>query len=133
MVDVILCPAAPGPAPKHGTSKYWHYTSLWNLLDYPGAVFPAGVCDRSLDSASSPSSLLANTPASASVDAVRLDATDSGSGGGFRNEREAEIWQNYDAEDCHGLPVSLQIVARRFEDEKVLRALQLIEGVLQQS
>ena len=41
--DVILCPPGPGPAPVLGTSKYWNYTSLWNLVDYPGAVFPTGL------------------------------------------------------------------------------------------
>jgi Asp-tRNA(Asn)/Glu-tRNA(Gln) amidotransferase A subunit family amidase len=40
IVDIILCPAGPGVAPAHNTSKYWGYTSQWNLLDYPAAVFP---------------------------------------------------------------------------------------------
>jgi len=40
MVDVILCPAGPGVAPKIDTSKWWGYTSQWNLLDYPAIVFP---------------------------------------------------------------------------------------------
>ncbi|GFZ47577.1 Putative amidase C550.07 [Saitozyma sp. JCM 24511] len=42
-IDVVLCPAGPGPAPLHGTSKYWGYTSLFNLLDWPAAVFPNGI------------------------------------------------------------------------------------------
>jgi amidase len=41
-MDVILCPVGPGVAPKHGTSKYWGYTAVWNLLDYPGLAFPVG-------------------------------------------------------------------------------------------
>ncbi|KAJ7282444.1 amidase signature domain-containing protein [Mycena rebaudengoi] len=46
-VDVVLCPVAPGPAPPLGTSKYWGYTSFWNLVDYPAAVFPTGLyCDE---------------------------------------------------------------------------------------
>jgi len=32
-----------------------------------------------------------------------------------------------DAEKCHGLPVSLQLVGRRFEDEKVIAVLQYLE------
>jgi amidase len=39
---VILCPPGPGPAPELGTSKYWSYTSIFNLVDYPSAVFPTG-------------------------------------------------------------------------------------------
>ena len=44
-LDVILCPAGPGCAPPLGHSKYWGYTSQWNLLDYPALVFP--VCKQS--------------------------------------------------------------------------------------
>jgi len=48
-VDVVLCPAAPGLAPPHGTAKYWNYTSQWNLLDYPAFVFPVTKANRNLD------------------------------------------------------------------------------------
>jgi Asp-tRNA(Asn)/Glu-tRNA(Gln) amidotransferase A subunit family amidase len=49
MVDVILCPVGPGVAPAHNTSKYWGYTSQWNLLDYPAAVFPVSKVDKKKD------------------------------------------------------------------------------------
>jgi hypothetical protein len=42
-VDVILCPYAPCPAPPLGTARYWSYTSIFNLVDYPAAVFPTGL------------------------------------------------------------------------------------------
>jgi hypothetical protein len=42
-IDVILCPPGPGPAPVLGTSKYWGYTSFFNLVDFPSAVFPTGM------------------------------------------------------------------------------------------
>ena len=48
-VDAILCPVGPGVAPKHGTAKYWAYSSQWNLLDYPGVVFPVDRVDENLD------------------------------------------------------------------------------------
>jgi len=48
-VDVVLCPAAPGMAPPHGTAKYWNYTSQWNLLDYPAIVFPVTKADKNVD------------------------------------------------------------------------------------
>lgn len=48
--DLILCPAGPGCALPLNTSKYWPYTSQWNLLDYPAIVFPTkmtgGVSDQ---------------------------------------------------------------------------------------
>ena len=49
MVDVILCPAGPGPAPRLDCSKYWCYTSQWNLLDYPSLVFPVTKVDAAVD------------------------------------------------------------------------------------
>ena len=49
MVDVILCPASPGVAPAHDTAKYWGYTSVWNLLDYPALVFPVDKVEPNLD------------------------------------------------------------------------------------
>lgn len=42
-IDIMLLPAMPGPANVLGTSKYWNYTAFYNLVDYPGAVFPTRV------------------------------------------------------------------------------------------
>jgi Asp-tRNA(Asn)/Glu-tRNA(Gln) amidotransferase A subunit family amidase len=42
-VHFILCPTFVGPAAEHGTAHYWLYTSIWNLLDQPGVVFPSGL------------------------------------------------------------------------------------------
>lgn len=41
-VDVILTPIAPTLAPPHDSVRWWGYSSYWNLLDYPAAVFPVG-------------------------------------------------------------------------------------------
>ena len=49
MVDVILCPVGPGAAPLLDNSKYWGYTSQWNLLDYPALVFPVSKVDSRVD------------------------------------------------------------------------------------
>jgi hypothetical protein len=48
-VDAILRPSGPGAAPPHGNAKYWNYTSQWNLLEYPGVVFPVPFADQELD------------------------------------------------------------------------------------
>lgn len=98
MVDVILCPVGPGPAPRLGTSKYWSYTSVWNLLDWPALVFPATTVDATKDAAQpAPDPLL--------------------------SEKDRENWDLWreggEAEGWNGLPVGLQLVGRRGEDEKV--------------
>ena len=48
-VDVILCPVGPGAAPPLDCSRYWGYTSQWNLLDYPALVFPVSTVDPAVD------------------------------------------------------------------------------------
>lgn len=49
-IDVLLCPAFVGPAPRLNTSRYWGYTCIWNILDYPGTVFPTPLqANASLD------------------------------------------------------------------------------------
>jgi amidase len=42
-VDVVLCPFFSGTAAEHDTSRYWSYTAIWNLTDYPSVVFPTGL------------------------------------------------------------------------------------------
>ncbi|KAF2174923.1 amidase [Zopfia rhizophila CBS 207.26] len=98
VVDAILCPVGPGVAPKHNTAKYWFYTSQWNLLDYPAVSFPVMRVDKEVD--------------------VKPKRFKPMSG------LDEENWNLYDPETFHGLPISLQLVCRRFEDEKVLGILE---------
>ena len=37
----------------------------------------------------------------------------------------------YDADKMHGLPVGVQVVGRRLEEEKVLEGMKLVEASLQ--
>lgn len=90
MVDAILCPVGPGAAPKLETSKWWGYTSQWNLLDYPAVVFPVDKVDLAKDSGTEK-----YTP---------------------RNENDRynwELWEQHGAEGYKDAPVSLQLVGRR--------------------
>jgi hypothetical protein len=50
-----------------------------------------------------------------------------------RNKIEADAYTGYDADDMHGLPVGVQIVGRRLEEEKVLEGMKLVEGLLKKS
>ncbi|KAF2994002.1 hypothetical protein E8E13_002387 [Curvularia kusanoi] len=93
-VDALLCPVGPGAAPKHNTAKYWNYTSQWNLLDYPGLVFPVTMVDKERDSWNSDGQIL-----------------------GDQDQDHRKLW---DPDEFHGAPVGLQLVGRRFEDEKIV-------------
>ncbi|KAF3042086.1 hypothetical protein E8E12_000676 [Didymella heteroderae] len=99
-IDALLCPVGPGAAPKHNTAKYWSYTSQWNLLDYPGLVFPVSKVDKDGDEWNGDEQIL-----------------------GELDHENSELW---DPEEFHGAPVSLQLVGRRFEDEKIVAILEYI-------
>lgn len=90
MVDVILSPVGPGSAPKLDTSKWWGYTSQWNLLDYPALVFPVDKVDVEKDSGEE-----TYTP---------------------RNDKDKynwDLWEQYGAEGYKDAPISLQLIGRR--------------------
>lgn len=99
-MDVILCPYLPSPAPLLETTRYWGYLSIWNLLDYPAVVFPVTKIDPERDA--EPSDYIA------------------------RNEADEWNQKHYDVLKQRDLPVSLQLVGKRLEEEKVVRALELI-------
>ena len=95
MVDVILAPVGPGAAPPLDCARYWCYTSQWNLLDYPALVFPVTKVDPAVDKA----------------DSEYQPMND-------QDEYNHQLWQS-GPEKYKGAPVSLQLIGRRYEDEKV--------------
>ncbi|KAF3909742.1 Acetamidase [Arthrobotrys entomopaga] len=105
-IDVLLCPVGPGVAPRLGTAKYWGYTSLWNLLDYPAVVFPVS----------------------------RVGRADKGeweyAKGPGANEKDTMNMKLWDPEYFTDAPISLQLVGRRFDDEMILEALEIMQGQL---
>ena len=103
-IDIIICPAGPGVAPKHNTARYWGYTALWNLLDYPALVMPVTQVDKDVD---------------------LVDKTYKPGKG-----KDKENWVLYDKEASDGLPVALQIVGRRFDDEKVVAFAEWLEKTI---
>lgn len=106
-IDVILCPPSFGAAAPHDQSRYWGYTANWNLLDYPGAVFPVTTVDPQKD------------PVDSNYEP--------------KNAEDKFVHDMYDPAKYTNAPVSLQIVGRRQHDEKVLAALVEIEKAMGRS
>lgn len=119
-VDAIVCPVAPTASVLHDTGKYWGYTSVFNLLDYSAAVFPAG---RVLDIDGE-----AVLP-----EGVDLDATYPQNSIESLNQACSKLWFDKDQngkvlgpERYKYAPIGLQLVARRYEEEKVLGMLRAV-------
>ncbi|KAK6527377.1 hypothetical protein TWF281_010557 [Arthrobotrys megalospora] len=102
-IDVLLCPVGPSAAPILGTAKYWGYTSMFNLLDFPAAVFPVTKVNEKDNGA--------------------WDYTPTGG-------KDTENFKLWDQKSYVDAPIGLQLVARRFEDEKVLEALAIVKKQL---
>ncbi|KAH8649209.1 amidase signature domain-containing protein [Xylariales sp. PMI_506] len=101
-MDALICPVAPWVASKPGTARYWTYTAIWNLLDYPALAFPAGRVSKG--------QAIAN---------MRRTK--------FMNQTDREIWGLYDSETFLQMPVGLQLVGRRFDDEKIVQVLRFLQ------
>ncbi|KAL9035733.1 MAG: hypothetical protein Q9180_004700 [Flavoplaca navasiana] len=92
-------------------SDYWNassnddaYTESINLLDYSAAVIPVTRADKAVDT---------------------FDH-------GYQplNEVDRKNWEAYDPETYDGAPVGLQIVARKWEEEKVWAIAKIIDTAL---
>lgn len=82
------------------------YTFLFNLLDYSAGVLPVTKVDKSKD----------QLPVGFNV--KKLNRVAKGA------------YTNYNADRMHGLPVGVQIVGQRLEEEKVLKGMKIIEEAL---
>ncbi|KXT09723.1 hypothetical protein AC579_1691 [Pseudocercospora musae] len=108
-VDVLLTPTMPHPAVPHRSCKWVGYTKVWNLLDYTALVLPAGNVDKDRDPARSDPQVSSYQP---------------------RNELDRHNWSLYDPEAMHGLPISVQIVGQRLEEEKVLGVGKVVDEII---
>ncbi|ORY68601.1 amidase [Pseudomassariella vexata] len=109
-VDFLLTPPNATPAVPHDGMKdavsSCGYTFLFNLLDYTCGIVPILHVDKNLD----------KLPADFNI--KKLNGVAQGA------------YKLYDAEAMHGLPVAVQIVGRRLEEEKVLAIMKRVEDAL---
>ncbi|KAF8067942.1 amidase signature domain-containing protein [Lyophyllum atratum] len=116
-LDFVLTVPHPFPAFKNGESKKVNlmtagFTCIFSLLDYTAGVLPVTFVDREID---------------------RLPP-------GFYGSKEyasmgaigKEAYSAYDVETMHGLPMGVQVVGRRFEEERVLEGMKVIEAALKE-
>ncbi|RDW68181.1 hypothetical protein BP6252_09577 [Coleophoma cylindrospora] len=93
-VDMILWVPTPHKAVPFDKYTYLGFTGLFNMIHWPALALPLGMSvNKALDE--------------------WVDVVPS-------NELGAHIQSLYDPETYHGLPLSVQLIGRRFEDEKLL-------------
>lgn len=109
-VDCLITPPNATPAVPHGgmadACSSCGYTFLFNLLDYTAGVLPVTHVDKSKD----------QLPAG-----FKLNKLNGIARGAFKL---------YDANAMHGLPIGVQVVGRRLEEEKVLAIMKRVEDAL---
>ncbi|KAF9895244.1 hypothetical protein FE257_000146 [Aspergillus nanangensis] len=115
--DFILCPANATPALPHKAMadavSSCGYTFLWNLLDYTAGVLPVSHVDATKDALVAPYKAVLK----------RL---------GANNAIAKGAWKHYDATKMAGLPTAVQVVGRRWQEEKVLGYMAVVENALEE-
>ena len=99
-------PAVPHDGMKDAVSSCG-YTFLFNLLDYSAGIIPVTRVDKQLD---------------------QLPATFHFSD---LNGVAKGAYTHYDADAMHGLPVGVQVVGQRLEEERVLAMMERLEDALE--
>ncbi|KAF2006321.1 amidase signature enzyme [Amniculicola lignicola CBS 123094] len=109
-MDFMITPPNATPAVPHDgmhdAVSSCGYTFLFNLLDYSSGIVPVTHVDATLD----------QLPAT--FDFNKLNGVAKGA------------YKLYDATEMAGLPVAVQVVGRRLEEEKVLAVMERVEDAL---
>ncbi|KAK8044181.1 hypothetical protein PG993_004205 [Apiospora rasikravindrae] len=103
-VDGIIAPVAATAAVKHNSAYAFSYAIVYNVLDYSILTVPVTFADKNIDVA---------------------DPQDAP-----HSPIDEMSWVPYDADIYHGAPVGVQIVGRRFEEEKVLALGEALSSAL---
>ncbi|KAI0441712.1 amidase [Xylaria telfairii] len=106
-IDAILSPVTPFSTVENGLFKHVGYTGVYNVLDYSAMSFPTGI---TVDQA---------------IDVPQDDAPQA------LSDIDQVIRSEYNAEAVHGMPISLQLVAQRLEDEKCIEMCKVILQALE--
>jgi amidase len=105
-VDGIICPVAPFAAARPQKYNYYNYTTFVNALDYTSVNVPVTLADKNIDK----------------YDPGYVPS----------NEYDKAIFDDYDAEVYDGAHVGLQIVGRRYTEEKMLVIAEYVSQLLSQ-
>ena len=103
-IDCIIAPLAPYAAARPEKYKWYAYSAFVNGLDYTSVVVPVTYADKSKDKYED----------------------------GFKpmNENDQAAYEDYDAEIYDGAHVAVQLIGRRFQEEKMLAIAEYVGQIL---
>jgi amidase len=108
-LDVIICPPAPHPPAPIDRWNTVNYTSSWNLLDYPAGILPVRPVKES---------------------DLNVELTDSVPLNGW-DKINKELWTKVGRKVYLGSPLSVQVVASKLMERKLVEAMAVLEKVLE--
>ncbi|KAF1941663.1 amidase [Clathrospora elynae] len=103
-VDAVICPIAPFPAVRREKYKYYGYSTWVNVLDYTSVVVPVTVVDKRVDKKEEVYQAI--------------------------DEKDQSVYDEYNPEIYDGAHVSVQIVGRRLQEEKMLAIAEYVGGLV---
>ncbi|GAA5836150.1 hypothetical protein JCM11251_007382 [Rhodosporidiobolus azoricus] len=103
-IDAIIAPPAPYVSFRHDDKQDIFYTGFCNLNDYPASVIPVTKVDPAVD---------VQTPPHA-----------------YYSDFDKLNHERYDPAVFAGMPVALQVIGRKGEDEAVLRMTEICDEAL---
>uniref|UniRef100_A0A8H7N1B3 Amidase domain-containing protein n=1 Tax=Bionectria ochroleuca TaxID=29856 RepID=A0A8H7N1B3_BIOOC len=111
VADVVILPPLPHTAVPHTACRWVGYTKIWNFLDYPALVLPAGN--------------------------VKQDDIDEPWEFAPRNSKDewtGKLWEDQRQKMADlRLPVGVQLVCRKLEEEKLLGIGKVVDEVIRES
>ena len=107
-LDIIICPAAPHPVPPIDRWNTVNYTSAFNLLDLPAGILPVrAVTQRDLE--------------------AELGSAKPLNGWDKTNQ---ELWTKVRRQDYLGTMLSVQVVAPRLMERKLVESMAIVDEAL---
>lgn len=105
-IDCIIMPVTSNAGtPNDKFPNYVGYTSIVNLVDWPSLTFPVTRADKNID----------------------VEDTECSD----HSEVDRKVWEDYVAEEVHGGAVAMQLVGRRFQEEKVLAMVRKVASLIE--
>ncbi|GAB7340921.1 hypothetical protein MBLNU457_7272t1 [Dothideomycetes sp. NU457] len=103
--DCLLLPTMPYSTVPNGEFRHVAYTGVFNIVDWSAVSFPTGMkVDKNVD-----------------METEKWETM---------SEDDEYVRSHYDADKVHDMPISLQLVAQRFEEEKVIEMMKRVLEVL---